>query len=102
MEWDIHPHTVEGDLPHTSHLARTRSSIGVGTSTRGARVSTNGAQVPTASSCYACMDWVSKIIMSKLKSIAQQCKLGDKARWPGPNNRPHLPSSNYITFSEGS
>ena len=93
MERNTQPQTTRGDLPQATYLARTRSSTGVG-------ASTSDAQVPPSSSCYICRDWVSQIIVKKLKLITRQYKFGEGILKPNPTNRLHLPLSGYMAFSE--
>ena len=43
---------------------------------------------------------MSQISVGKLKSIAREYRLGDIACWPSLNDRPHLPPTGYMAFSE--
>ena len=89
----IRPQCTGGDPPPAAHLARTRSSIGVGSST-------NGEQVSTNSSRYVCRDWVSQVAIKRLKYIALQFRLTREVHHPRPDERPHLPPRGLMAFSE--
>ena len=84
---------ARGDLPPIVNPACTRSSTGVG-------ALTSGAQASTSSSRYACMDWVSKITIKRLKLLARQFQLTNEVHQSRPDKRPHLPPPGMMAFSE--
>ena len=100
MEMDSHPRTSEIDISQATHPACTGSFTGVGASTSGAGPSTSSSQVSVGRARYVCRGWVSQITVKKLKFIARQYKLEDIVLRPSSIDRPHLPPSSYMAFSE--
>ena len=90
----------EGDLPLTLLLQHARSSMGAGTSVGDAGPSTSSTMPSTSGLCYACEDWMSRLSIGKLKSIAHEYRMGDISRWPRLNKKLHLPFVNYMVFSK--
>ena len=62
--------------------------------------STSGAQASTSNSRYAFWDWVSQVLVKKLKLIAYQFWLKEEVCQPHPDERPHLPPPGMMAFSE--
>ena len=71
----------KGDLPPFALPSSALSSMGAGSLVDDAAPLTSGPH-------YACEDWVSRISIGKLKSIARDYRLGEIARWPSLNKTP--------------
>ena len=61
---------------------------------------TNGAASRDIGPPYVREDWVSRISIEKLASVAREYMLRNLARWPKSNKRSHLPFIGFMAISE--
>ena len=88
------------DPPRLASLPRTLSSSVAGTSRGDASHSTSGAASRDLGPRYVCEDWVSRISIEKMASMAREYMLEGLICWPKSNERPHLPLVGFMAISK--
>ena len=62
--------------------------------------STSRASPVDSDSRYICEDWISGLSNKKLGFITHEYMLEHLTHWATKNERPYIPSHDYMTFSE--